>query len=133
LVVAEAGTESEIDAAFAALLQQRVSALLIGAHVLFFTQRDRLVALAARHALAASYATREFVAAGGLMSYGPNQTDVYRLVGAYTGRILKGAKPADLPVERPVKFELVINLKTAKALGLDVPLHLQQLADEVIE
>jgi putative ABC transport system substrate-binding protein len=133
LVVAEAGAESEIDAAFAALLQQRVSALLVGAHVLFFTQRDRLVALAARHALAASYATREFVAAGGLMSYGPNQTDVYRLVGVYAARILKGAKPADLPIERPVKFELAINLKTAKALGLDVPLHLQQLADEVIE
>jgi putative tryptophan/tyrosine transport system substrate-binding protein len=133
LVVAEAGTESEIEAAFAALLQQRVSARLVGAHVLFFSRRDRLVALAARHAVAASYSTREFVAAGGLMSYGPNQTDVYRLVGVYTGRILKGAKPADLPVERPVKFELVINLKTAKALGLDVPLHLQQLADEVIE
>jgi ABC-type uncharacterized transport system substrate-binding protein len=133
LVVAEAGTESEIDTAFAALLQQRVSALLIGAHVLFFSRRDRLVALAARHAVAASYSTREFVAAGGLMSYGPNQTDVYRLVGVYTGRILKGAKPADLPVERPVKFELVINLRTAKTLGLDVPLHLQQLADEVIE
>jgi putative tryptophan/tyrosine transport system substrate-binding protein len=133
LVVAEAGTESEIDAAFAALLQQRVSALLVGAHVLFFSRRDRLVALAARHALAASYATREFVAAGGLMSYGPNQTDVYRLVGVYAARILKGAKPADLPIERPVKFELLIDLKTAKALGLDVPLHLQQLADEVIE
>jgi putative ABC transport system substrate-binding protein len=133
LVVAEAGTESEIDAAFAALLQQRVSALLVGAHVLFFSRRDRLVALAARHAIPASYSTREFVAAGGLMSYGPNQTDVYRLVGVYTGRILKGAKPADLPVERPVKFELAINLKTAKALGLDVPLNLQQLADEVLE
>jgi ABC-type uncharacterized transport system substrate-binding protein len=133
LVVAKAGAASEIDAAFAALAQQGVSALLVGAHVLFFTRRDQLVALAARHAVAASYATREFVAAGGLMSYGPNQTDVYRLVGVYAGRILKGAKPADLPVERPVKFELAINLKTAKALGLDVPLHLQQLADEVIE
>jgi putative tryptophan/tyrosine transport system substrate-binding protein len=133
LVVARAGAASEIDAAFAALAQQGVSALLVGAHVLFFTRRDQLVALAARHAVAASYATREFVAAGGLMSYGPNQTDVYRLVGVYAGRILKGAKPADLPVERPVKFELAINLKTAKALGLDVPLHLQQLADEVIE
>jgi putative tryptophan/tyrosine transport system substrate-binding protein len=133
LVVAKAGTDSEIDAAFTALLRQRASALLVGAHVLFFTRRDQIVALAARHALAASYATREFVAAGGLMSYGPNQPDVYRLVGVYTGRILKGAKPADLPVERPVKFELVINLKTAQALGLGVPLHLQQLADEVIE
>ena len=133
LVVAKAGAESEIDAAVAALVQQRVSALLVGAHVLFFSRRDQLVALAARHAVAASYATREFVAAGGLMSYGPNQTDVYRLVGVYAGRILKGAKPAELPIERPVKFELVINLKTAKALGLDVPVHLQQLADEVIE
>jgi putative ABC transport system substrate-binding protein len=133
LVVAKAGAESEIDAAVAALVQQRISALLIGAHVLFFSRREQLVALAARHAVAASYATREFVAAGGLMSYGPNQTDVYRLVGVYTGRILKGAKPADLPIERPVKFELVINLTTAKALGLDVPVHLQQLADEVIE
>jgi len=133
LVVAKAGAESEIDAAVAALVQQRVSALLVGAHVLFFSRRDQLVALAARHAVAASYATREFVAAGGLMSYGPNQTDVYRLVGVYAGRILKVAKPAELPIERPVKFELVINLKTAKALGLDVPVHLQQLADEVIE
>jgi ABC-type uncharacterized transport system substrate-binding protein len=133
LVVAKAGAESEIDAAVAALVQQRVSALLVGAHVLFFSRRDQLVALAARYAVAASYATREFVAAGGLMSYGPNQTDVYRLVGVYAGRILKGAKPADLPIERPVKFELVLNLKTAKALGLDVPVHLQQLADEVIE
>jgi putative ABC transport system substrate-binding protein len=133
LVVAKAGAESEIDAAVAALVQQRVSALLVGAHVLFFSRRDQLVALAARHAVAAIYAAREFVAAGGLMSYGPNQTDVYRLVGVYAGRILKGAKPADLPVERPVKFDLVINLKTAKALGLDVPVHLQQLADEVIE
>jgi putative tryptophan/tyrosine transport system substrate-binding protein len=132
LVVARAGAASEIDAAFAALAQQGVSALLVGAHVLFFTRRDQLVALAARHAVAASYATREFVAAGGLMSYGPNQTDVYRLVGVYAGRILKGAKPADLPVERPVKFELAINLKTAKALGLDVPLHLQQLADAAL-
>jgi putative ABC transport system substrate-binding protein len=133
LVVAKAGAESEIEAAVAALVQQRVSALLVGAHVLFFSRRDQLVALAARHAVAASYATREFVAAGGLMSYGPNQTDVYRLVGVYAGRILKGAKPAELPIERPVKFELIINLKTAKALGLDVPVHLQQLADEVIE
>ena len=133
LVVARAGDGDEVDAAFAALARQKASTLLVGAHVLFLTRRDQLVALAARYAVAASYATREFVSAGGLMSYGPNQTDVYRLVGVYAGRILKGAKPADLPVERPVKFELVINLKTAKALGLDVPLHLQQLADEVIE
>jgi putative tryptophan/tyrosine transport system substrate-binding protein len=133
LVVARAGDGDEIDAAFAALARQKASTLLVGAHVLFLTRRNQLVALAARYAVAASYATREFVSAGGLMSYGPNQTDVYRLVGVYAGRILKGAKPADLPVERPVKFELVINLKTAKTLGLDVPLHFQQLADEVIE
>jgi putative ABC transport system substrate-binding protein len=133
LVIAKAGAGSEIDAAFPALVHQRISALLVDANVLFFSRRNQLVALASRYAVAASYATREFVAAGGLMSYGPNQTDVYRLVGVYAARILNGAKPADLPVERPVKFELVINLTTAKALGLNVPLHLQQLADEVIE
>ena len=131
--VVHARSEGDFDAAFAKLVQERADALLIAGDALFTGQRVRLVGLAAHHALPAVYVISEFVAAGGLMSYGASITDAYRQVGVYVARILKGAKPADLPVMLPTKFELVINLKTAKALGLDVPWFLQQRADEVIE
>jgi putative ABC transport system substrate-binding protein len=130
--VLRANTDREIEAAFETVAQHRI-AVAVAASPFFDTRRDTLVALAARHAVPTMYHFREFAAAGGLVSYGIDPIDAYRQVGVYAGRILKGAKPADLPVLQPTKFELVINLKTAKALGLDVPLHLQQLADEVIE
>ena len=132
-IVVNASSESGIDAAFANLVQQRIDALVVAADAFFLSRRDQLVALAARHALPTIYHLRELAAAGGLMSYGTSLADAYRLAGVYVGRILKGEKPADLPIVQSTKFELVINLKTAKALGLTVPLIMQMTADEVIE
>jgi ABC-type uncharacterized transport system substrate-binding protein len=133
LVVLNARTASDIDAAFASLVRERAGALVVGAGAFLVSRRDQIIALAARHAIPAVYGFREYSAAGGLISYGNDIPDAFRRAGVYTGRILKGDKPADLPVERTTKFELVINLKTAKALGLTVPNSMQLLADEVIE
>jgi len=133
LQILQAGTESEINLAFETIAQLKPNGLLVGADPFFLSQRERIVALAARQMVPAIYEARTYAAAGGLMSYGPDLADVYRQVGVYTGRILKGAKPADLPVIQPTSFELVINLKTAKALGLTVPPMLLGRADEVIE
>ena len=133
LHVFKASGERDIDNVFATLTQYRIGALLIAANALFTGQRDQLVALAARHAIPVLHYTREFAEAGGLMSYGSSLTDAYRQVGVYVGRVLKGEKPADLPIIQSSTFELVINLKTAKTLGLTVPYGLLNAADEVIE
>jgi putative ABC transport system substrate-binding protein len=131
--VLEASTERAIDAAFASLVQLHVGALVVGTDPFFNSRREQLVTLAARHTVPAIYEWREFVTAGGLISYGPSLTDIWRHAGVYVGRILRGAKPAELPVEQPTKLELVINLKTAKELGLIVPQSILAWADEVIE
>jgi putative ABC transport system substrate-binding protein len=133
LYVANANNDTELNAAFGWLVRQRVGAVLVTANPHFDTRRDQIIALAAQNKLPAFYHFREFATAGGLISYGPRITDGYQQAGIYVGRILKGSKPADLPVLQPTRFEFVINLKTANTLGLVVPNSMQLLADEVIE
>ena len=133
IVIVNAANDSDIQAAFATLARQQAGALLIANDALFVLHRGRIADLAARHAVPAMYFLREFVEAGGLMSYGNSLADAYRQVGVYTGRILHGARPADLPVQQAVKIELIINLKAAKRLGLDLPATLLARADEVVE
>jgi putative tryptophan/tyrosine transport system substrate-binding protein len=131
--IVHAATEQDLEPAFASMVQLKVGALLQGADPFFNTVRDQIVSLAARHAIPAIYEQRAFVAAGGLMSYGTNLADAYRQAGVYTGRILKGENPGDMPVVQATKFELVLNLKTAKALSLTIPSGLLTIADEIIE
>ena len=131
--IIQASTERDIDAAFATLFRLGAGALVVCPDTFFTSRRDQIAALAIRHAIPVIYHLRELPAAGGLMSYGPSATDGYHRVGIYAARILKGERPGDLPVQRATKFDLVINLTTAKVLGLEVPFYLQQLADEVIE
>ena len=133
LVILKASTESQIDAAFTSLVELHAGALVVTADPFFNGRREQFVALAARHVVPAIYEYREFPAAGGLISYGPSLTGTWREVGIYVGRILRGEKPADLPVQQPTIFELVVNLKTANALGLSVPPSILARADEVIE
>jgi len=133
LHVLNASTESQIDAAFGALVELRAAALIVSVDSFLFNSRDQIVALAARYAVPAVYGARDFVSAGGLMSYGTDLVDIYRQSGVYAGKILKGARPADLPIQQVTKVALVINLKTAKTLGLTFPTTLLGRADEVIE
>jgi len=133
LIVLRASTEREIGAAFATMAQQGASALVVGGDPSFVARREQIVALAARHAIPTIYPVRDFAVAGGLMSYGTDFADSYRQAGVYTGRIVRGEKPADLPVQRSTKFELVINLKTARTLGVTIPAGVLSIADEVIE
>jgi len=133
LVVLNAASQDDIDRTFATLAQQRINAVLVSADAFFITQRDQFVALAARYAIPAIYQRREFAVVGGLISYGPRLSEAYRLVGTYAGRILNGDKPSDLPVQQSAKIETILNLKTARALGIDVPLSALMRVDEVIE
>jgi putative tryptophan/tyrosine transport system substrate-binding protein len=133
LRVLNVSTDAEIDEAFSNLVKTGVGGLVVGGNPFLNGRRNRLIALAAREAIPAVYEARESTIAGGLMSYGPSITDVYRQLGVYAGRILKGEKPSDLPVLQPAKFELLLNLRTAKALGLEIPPTLLARADEVIE
>jgi putative tryptophan/tyrosine transport system substrate-binding protein len=133
VVLLDAGSEKELDAAFDTIAQQRLGALVVHNNAYLNTRKEQIAALAMRHAIPTIFAYRDDVAAGGLMSYGTRVNEMYRLAGIYTARILHGEKPGDLPVQLPTKFEFVINLKTAKALGIDVPVSMQLLADEVIE